>query len=333
MSVVESIPIARRETMVEAIAKALIQYIADKGLGAGDRLPSERELVQMVGGQPAAFARGTVRPQRARNCRVAARPGRVRQATGPGCCVRYALPLATHAGGDRHQAHFRGPVCTWRPVSLNLPPAAGRTTICRALQDAQQGMIENIDIRPEYVRYDMAFHLELARSTDNPIFHVFMASVTDLLQEVQYLYVDDVEVRRLAAEEHEQILEAVAQRERQASSGPHANPPAQRNVPNVTAGAVSAGTPRRMATETSDETPSGEPHDLQTAIALGRTASRPLDVLQPQRCQSAASEGAGRVVSSGLCGSPDCPARRRRGTGAACWRGRSSFSGGSGLAS
>ncbi|HPP53641.1 MAG TPA: GntR family transcriptional regulator, partial [Thermoguttaceae bacterium] len=39
----------KQTTLVERIAHGLIQYIAAKGLQPGDRLPSERELVQMVG--------------------------------------------------------------------------------------------------------------------------------------------------------------------------------------------------------------------------------------------------------------------------------------------
>ncbi len=56
----------------------------------------------------------------------------------------------------------------------------------------------------------MDFHQELARSTGNPIFHIFMASITDLLNEVQFLYRDKTEVRRDAIAEHGRILEAVA---------------------------------------------------------------------------------------------------------------------------
>ena len=208
VSVVESIPIARRETMVEAIAKALIQYIADKGLGAGERLPSERELVQMVGASRL--------PLREALC-VLKGLGIVESQHGRGVFVKrldlgavfgmLSPLLRTQAEIDiKHifevRLHLEASIA-------ELAASSRQDHHLSALQDAQQGMIESIDIRPDYVRYDMAFHLELARSTDNPIFHVFMASVTDLLQEVQYLYVDDVEVRRLAAEEHEQILDAV----------------------------------------------------------------------------------------------------------------------------
>jgi GntR family transcriptional repressor for pyruvate dehydrogenase complex len=71
-------------------------------------------------------------------------------------------------------------------------------------------MGQDLEDRPRYIQHDMAFHQELARSTGNPIFHVFMASITDLLGELQHLYRDEVEVRQRAVDEHRQILDAVA---------------------------------------------------------------------------------------------------------------------------
>ena len=55
----------------------------------------------------------------------------------------------------------------------------------------------------------MTFHRELGRATANPIYHVFMASITDLLFEVQQMYQDSIEVRQTAVREHEDVLAAV----------------------------------------------------------------------------------------------------------------------------
>ncbi len=49
MATAEILPISPRETVVDAIVRALVQYIADHRLQAGDRLPSERTLVEMIG--------------------------------------------------------------------------------------------------------------------------------------------------------------------------------------------------------------------------------------------------------------------------------------------
>ncbi len=49
MSLAQTLDTGKRQTVVEAIAQALIRYIASQGLQGGDRLPSERELVKMAG--------------------------------------------------------------------------------------------------------------------------------------------------------------------------------------------------------------------------------------------------------------------------------------------
>ena len=48
MSTLEVIETGKRQTVVEGIAQGLIRYIASEGLRAGDRLPSERQLVEMI---------------------------------------------------------------------------------------------------------------------------------------------------------------------------------------------------------------------------------------------------------------------------------------------
>jgi GntR family transcriptional repressor for pyruvate dehydrogenase complex len=79
-----------------------------------------------------------------------------------------------------------------------------------ALADAVDGMRRNLRNRRAYVRHDLDFHQELARSSGNPIFHVFMVSIVDLLRELQFLYQDSVEIREAAIAEHEEVFDAVA---------------------------------------------------------------------------------------------------------------------------
>jgi GntR family transcriptional repressor for pyruvate dehydrogenase complex len=94
-------------------------------------------------------------------------------------------------------------------VVAELAAASRSDGNLETLGEALAGMRESLADRPVYVQHDMAFHQELARSTGNPIFHVFMASITDLLGELQFLYRDDVEFRQLAVAEHGEVLEAV----------------------------------------------------------------------------------------------------------------------------
>jgi GntR family transcriptional repressor for pyruvate dehydrogenase complex len=108
--------------------------------------------------------------------------------------------------------------------------AANRTDEnLQALEEATQGMRDNLAERRTYIQHDMAFHQELARSSGNSIFHVFMASITDLLVELQFHYRDDVHVRHLAVLEHGEILEAVRRQ-----NGPQARTEMQRHLQNAT---------------------------------------------------------------------------------------------------
>lgn len=208
MSLAETIPTGQRHTVVEAIAQGLIEYIAAEGLKGGDRLPSERKLVGMVGASrlPLREALSVLKGL-----------GIVEAKHGKGLFVKQLDPAAifgmlspllrsqanidvTHLFEAR--MHLEGSVAELA--------AANRTAEnLEALQLATQGMQSELSERRAYIQHDMAFHQELARSTANSIFHVFMASITDLLVELQFLYQDDVEVRRQAVLEHREILEAV----------------------------------------------------------------------------------------------------------------------------
>ncbi len=212
MSVAEVIHTGRRETLVEAIAQGLIRYIAEKGLREGDKLPPERDLVQMVGASRLPLREalsvlkglGIVESQHGRGVFV--------KRLDLGAIFGMLSPLLrTHAEIDiRHIFQVR----LHLEASVAEVAATSRTDAnLAALEEAIAGMGAGLRDRPVYVQHDMAFHQELARSTDNPIFHVFMASITDLLVEVQFLYRDNVDIRRQATAEHAEIVEAVRARD------------------------------------------------------------------------------------------------------------------------
>lgn len=212
MAVAESLDVAKRQTTVESIADGLIRYIASNQLRGGDRLPSERELVQMAGASRL--------PLREALC-VLKGLGLVEAKHGKGVFVK-RLDLAavfsmlspllkTQADIDvRHlfqaRLHMEGSVA-------ELAAANRSQENLDVLAESLDGMHANVANRPTYIQSDMAFHQELARSTGNPIFHIFMASITDLLGELQLQYVDDIDVRHQAVEEHGEILLAVEQRD------------------------------------------------------------------------------------------------------------------------
>jgi GntR family transcriptional repressor for pyruvate dehydrogenase complex len=208
VAIADPIAVPRRETLVEAVAQALIRYIASHGLRGGDRLPSERELVQMTGASRL--------PLREALC-VLKGLGVVEARHGKGIFVKQldmaalfgmlSPLLKTHATIDVHQlfeARLHLETGVAELAATNRTPEN-----LAALEASLAAMRASIRTRRTYSQHDMEYHQELARASGNPIFHVFMSSITDLLGELQFRYLDSVEFRQSAITEHEEILTAV----------------------------------------------------------------------------------------------------------------------------
>ncbi len=227
MAIGEIAQIEKRQTVVEAISQELIRYIAANGLTGGDRLPSEREMSKMVGASRL--------PLREALC-VLKGLGIVEAQHGRGVFVKH-LDLAAVFGMLspllRSQAninldhlfearvHLEGSV-------VEIAATARDEENLRLLEEAVEQMRTNLANRDTYIRYDMVFHQQLAAATGNPIFKVFMSSITDLLAELQFRYLDSVEVREAAIVEHEEILEAVS-----AGDGPRAKAALEKHLHNA----------------------------------------------------------------------------------------------------
>jgi GntR family transcriptional repressor for pyruvate dehydrogenase complex len=209
LPVAEKLDIGKRETVAEAIAQALIRYIADNGLRGGDRLPSERELAEMVDASRL--------PLREALC-ILKGLGIVEAKHGKGVFVRH-LDLAALFGmlspllriqADVDVAHIFEVRRHLEASTAELAARSRTEENLHALCLALDGMRAHYaDDRRAYMDHDMAFHEELARGTGNPVFHVFMASITDLLAEVHQRFPESAALREAAIVEHEAILDAV----------------------------------------------------------------------------------------------------------------------------
>jgi len=208
--------IAPRETLVESIANALIRYIAENDLRGGDRLPSERELVEMIGASRLPLREAVS---------VLKGLGIVEARHGKGVFVKHLDPAAVfsmlspllkvQAGIDvQHLFEVR---LLLEPGIAALAAEHHTDENLEVLENETDAMRAALRKRPEYVAHDKAFHQELARATGNPVFCVFMASLTDLLAELHERYRDNVKFRTAAMKEHQQVLDAVRGRDAKAA--------------------------------------------------------------------------------------------------------------------
>ena len=206
------IHVARRETMVEAIAHALIQYIAKNGLRAGDQLPSERNLATMIGAsrlplrEALALLKGL---------------GIIESRQGKGAFVKQ-LDLASLFGmlspllktqSDIDVRHLFEARLTLEMSIAELAAEHRSDEQLETLDRALEGMRSSVKDRAAFMQHDTDFHRQLARAAANPVLVVFMASIMDLLVEMQTLYRDRIAFRNLAVREHEAILNAICDRD------------------------------------------------------------------------------------------------------------------------
>lgn len=208
MAVNETIEVGRRETVVEATAEALIRYIAARGLRGGDRLPSERELVEMTGVSRL--------PLREALCMLKGL-GIVEARHGKGVFVRdldVAAVMGLLSPLLRTQTSLRPQEIVearlhLEPVMAGLAARHRRPEHLATLASCLAGMSENLHDRDAFIRHDMAFHQEIAAATGNAIFRVIMAAITDLVRHVQFLFPDRADDRATSVRFHERLLAAL----------------------------------------------------------------------------------------------------------------------------
>lgn len=208
MATGELIDIGQRETVVEAIARALIDYIARKGLQPGSKLPTERELVEMTGAsrlplrEALCMLKGLGVLEAKHGKGIYVKPldiGAVFEALSP--------LLKVHAGLDKdHIATVRHYLEGGVAEMAALNRTEENLAVMRLAIDQ---MWVNLAERAVYIRHDMTFHHELGRATHNPIFQALMSCIADLFVEIQWLYPNRTDFFEEATEEHERVFEAV----------------------------------------------------------------------------------------------------------------------------
>lgn len=201
----------RRETLVEVTARTLIRFIAKKGLVAGDRLPSEPELIDMVG-----VSRLPLREALS----ILKGIGIVEAHHGKGVFVKnldIASVFSLLSPLLKAQASIGVPQIIQarsylEPMIASLAAEHRTDDHLAELEGQIAQMREHLQDRGTFIDCDVAFHQCLARAAGNPIFHVFMAALTDLLREVQYRYPDQLLHREASLDFHERIAAAVRNR-------------------------------------------------------------------------------------------------------------------------
>jgi GntR family transcriptional repressor for pyruvate dehydrogenase complex len=194
---------------VELLAR-LEEEILTGRVEAGCKLPSERELADRFGiSRP--VVREALRGLVERNL-IEVLPGR-------GAFVRAARATDAAAGMDallrRRQPTPRDLVeartmleATTASLAATRATAADRAGLADALDrfDHATGVLEQ-------ARYDLAFHVAVARAAHNPVVETMFGAITGLTIELMLRSLADPEVTRVSVPYHREILAAIQERD------------------------------------------------------------------------------------------------------------------------
>ncbi|HPS52313.1 MAG TPA: FadR/GntR family transcriptional regulator [Phycisphaerae bacterium] len=212
MQTVQNFNITRPETLVGNIARSLIGFIAASGMGDGDKLPSERQLVEQMDASrlPLREALSMLKGL-----------GIVQAHHGKGVFVKQVelknifkmlsplLKVQRNISMDDIMV-----VRYYLEPAIAAQAAARRTdSDIRKMQEHLKAMQDNVAEIEKFIIPDIAFHVTLAQATGNMIFDLFVSVMHDLIVQVQKSFPDQEASRKKSVQFHADILRAIIERD------------------------------------------------------------------------------------------------------------------------
>lgn len=197
----------KRQRLYERIASHVEELIGSGTLQPGDQLPSERELAEGLG-----VGRGVVREA----VKLLAERGLVTILPGRGTFV---AELDTTVLLDQLSRFFKAGHSSYSDLNeiraileVEIAELAANRAGAEELDEMKQCLEEmesNISSPQRYVEADLAFHLALARATQNDVFSLLITVLTDLLRESRLMIFQVAGAPERGQTWHRLIYEAV----------------------------------------------------------------------------------------------------------------------------
>lgn len=205
----EDVPERRRDSLSSSIVRELAERIDSGELHPGDRLPTERELMEQYG-----VSRTVIR-EALSSLRSS---GRIDTQQGRGAFV-LGSPVATGNGLHRTRLSTVQDVLNIMDVRIGLESEAASLAAqhrhdghLRRLRDAMRALEQHGSKSPEH---DIAFHMAVAQATGNPYYVEVLGSLSASLiprARIDSFYADEharAQHRQRVNLEHAQILHAI----------------------------------------------------------------------------------------------------------------------------
>ena len=200
-------PVGGRETLLDSVAKRLIQLLMDGSYQEGEKLPSELELASQFN-----VGRGTIREA----IKALAIVGFVRAERGKGTFVadRSGFLIGPISLGFESSANLDSLIETRKLMEVHTARLAARRATKAAItkvelhvfameRAAQMGDME------EHAKADVAFHFAIAEVSQNSLLSQFLTLIRNLMQQWIKASLGAPGVAKEALMQHKEILEAI----------------------------------------------------------------------------------------------------------------------------
>ncbi|OUM90399.1 MAG: hypothetical protein BAA01_16300 [Bacillus thermozeamaize] len=199
------------QKIYQKIVQQIRQLIESGQLKPGDKLPSERELAQLLGCSRASLREAF---------RVLESEGVLVSRHGEGRFVQEIHPLVMSYRFDRVDLLKRSAILSFLEAREALEPKIAELAATRAkeehivrLQRAIEHMKVELKDRQKEVSQDSAFHLAMAEASQNFVFVTMMRTNLAIIRQVREATLVRVERYEKSIAEHQDILEAIKLRD------------------------------------------------------------------------------------------------------------------------
>ncbi len=201
-------PVGGRETLLDSVAKRMIQLLMDNHYKAGEQLPSEHELASQFN-----VGRGTIREA----IKALAIVGFLKAERGRGTFVadRSGFLVGPIALGFDSSLPLDSLIDARKLIEVQIARLAAK----RANRSSVRVMEEHLALMrhgaqsgnsEEYLRGDVEFHFAIADAAQNPVLTQFLTLIRNLMRQWIALVRGMSGVTDEALDQHREILDAIA---------------------------------------------------------------------------------------------------------------------------
>lgn len=200
-------PVGGRETLLDSVAKRLIQLLMDGHYQTGEKLPSELELASQFN-----VGRGTIREA----IKALAIVGFVRAERGKGTFVadRSEFLIGPISLGFESSANLESLIETRKLMEVHTARLAARRATKAALAKVESHVLAmeraaKMGDMEEHAKADVAFHFAIAEVSQNALLSQFLILIRNLMQQWVKASLAAPGVAKEALTQHKEILEAI----------------------------------------------------------------------------------------------------------------------------